>query len=294
MTQYYGYRSASRGGIQILIALAILVFGVISYVGHSSYNPVTGEKQHVAMSPQQEVQLGLQSAPEMAAQMGGEVDPNDPQAREVRRIGQKVVDSSDAEKNGYSFQFHLLNDQQTVNAFALPGGQVFITRGLLERMSNEGQLAGVLGHESGHVAARHSSEQLAKSNLWRSVVTAVGVGASDSNNPNRGMSAAMVAQMVAQMKNLQYSREDETQADELGLRFMSQAGFDPRAMIEVMQILQKVTPATGRQPEFMVTHPYPEHRIENIEQWLKKNFPNGVPPHLTSGERLRRGIPVGR
>ena len=293
MTQYYGYRSASRGGIHILIALAILVFGVISYFGHSSYNPVTGETQHVAMSPQQEVQLGLQSAPEMAAQMGGEVGDNDPQTREVRRIGQKVVDSSDAEKNGYHFQFHLLNDRNTVNAFALPGGQVFITRGLLERMTDEGQLAGVLGHESGHVAARHSAQQLAKSNLWGSIVAAVGVGASDSNNPGRGVSAAMVAQMVSQMKTLQYSRADETQADELGLRFMSQAGYDPRAMIEVMQILEQVTPTTGRQPEFMVTHPYPEHRIENIQQWIQKNFPNGVPPHLTKGERLRNGVPGG-
>ena len=291
MTQYYGY-SPHRGlPWHLLIAGAIAVFGLISYFSHSTVNPITHEKQHVALSAQQEVQLGLQSAPRMAAEMGGEEPDSDPRTQEVRKIGSRVVANSDAgTQTQYQFQFHLLNDPKTVNAFALPGGQVFITRGLLERLTNEAQLAGVLGHESGHVVARHSSEQLAKSRLMQSLVTAVGIGASDSNNPGRGYSAAMIAQYVAQMKNLQYSRADETQADELGLRFMSQAGYDPRAMIEVMQILQQVTPQTGREPEFMVTHPYPEHRIQDITRWINEHYASGIPRSLNKGGLLQQGV----
>jgi predicted Zn-dependent protease len=289
---YGGYGGGFRGGLHVLIALAIVLFGVISYLGHSSYNSVTGEKQHVAMSPQQEVQLGLQSAPEMAQQMGGEVPGDDPQAQEVRRIGQRVVQNSDAGGTPYQFQFHLLADTQTVNAFALPGGQVFITRGLLDRMTDEGQLAGVLGHESGHVVARHSSQQIAKSNLMNSIVTGVAIGASNRDHPTEGISAAIAAQVAAKMLTLRYSRDDESQADLLGLRFMTEAGYDPSAMVEVMQILEQVTPSTGRQPEFLVTHPYPEHRIQNIQGWINQHYPNGVPSDLTKGLPVRNGVPM--
>jgi predicted Zn-dependent protease len=278
----------------MLIAGAIALFGVITYMGRTSVNPITHEKQHVAMSAQQEVQLGLQSAPQMAAEMGGEEADDNPRTQEVRRVGNRVIQNSDAgTQSQYNFKFHLLRDTQTVNAFALPGGQVFITRGLLDRMTNEAQLAGVLGHESGHVVARHSSEQLAQSQLMQSLVAAAGVAASDRDHPAAGISTAMIAQVVAKMKTLQYSRADESQADELGLRFMSQAGYDPRAMIEVMQILEQVTPQTGRQPEFLVTHPYPEHRIEDINRWIKEHNPEGVFSSLTKGALLQNGAPAG-
>jgi predicted Zn-dependent protease len=295
MTQYYGsgYGGPSRGWGHILVALAIALFGVITYYGRTSKNPITGETQHVAMSPDQEIQLGLQSAPQMAAEMGGEVDTSDPEAQEVQRIGLRVVENSDAGQSQYRFQFHLLRDTQTVNAFALPGGQIFITRGLLERLTNEGELAGVLGHESGHVVARHSSEQLAKTQLWGSLVTAVGVGASDRDHPAQGYSAAMIAQLAAKMATLRYSRADESEADLLGLRFMTQAGYDPSAMVEVMQVLEQVTPKTGRQPEFLVTHPYPEHRKESINAWITQHYPAGVPSGLTMGATLQNGVPRG-
>lgn len=292
MTYYTGY---SNRGIpwHFLGAIVIAIFGFIVYATHTSVNPVTGQRQHVALSPQQEVQLGLQSAPEMAAQMGGEVDPNDPESREVRRIGQRVTQDSSASRSPYEFHFHLLRDPKTVNAFALPGGQVFITRGLLDRLGNEAELAGVLGHESGHVVGRHGAEQMAKSQLMQKLVMAVGVAASGSNHPGEGYSAAMIANVVAQMKGLQYSRADETQADLFGLRFMSEAGYDPRAMEEVMKILEQVTPATGRQPEFMVTHPYPEHRLQDIQKWIDAHYPNGVPSSLTDGAAMHDGVPVG-
>lgn len=143
----YGY-SSNRRGIrpQWIFAGMLVLFGLFRFLTSSQENPVTGEKQHVAMSVPQEIALGLHSAPMMASQMGGEVDPKSSAAQEVRRIGEQLVAHSIAHKSPYKFQFHLLRDPETVNAFALPGGQVFITVGLLNRLQNEAQLAGVLGH----------------------------------------------------------------------------------------------------------------------------------------------------
>lgn len=242
---------------------------------------MTGETQHVALSTDQEVALGLQSAPEMAAQFGGE-DP-DPQAQAlVERVGQRIVQNSGARDSAYKYRFTVLRDAETINAFALPGGPIFITRGLLKRLENEAQLAGVLGHEVGHVVARHAAEHIAKSQLAQGVVGAVVVGASDESG--RGRSAAMIAAFAAQMAQLRYGRNDELESDRLGVRFLSEAGYDPRAMLAVMKILAG-SGKGGRQPEFMSTHPDPGNREQQIQAEIQKRFPNGVPPELTSGTK---------
>jgi beta-barrel assembly-enhancing protease len=262
------------GKIQLIIALLMAAFSLFSYFGSSAMNPITGEKQHVAgMSQKEEVAMGLQSAPQMAAQMGGLAQ--DPRARDlVSRVGAKVVAQSVAAKSGYPFKFHALADPKTVNAFALPGGQVFITMALLKRLETEGQLAGVLGHEVGHVLARHSAEHMAKQNLTQGLTGAFSVGAGS-------MSASQIGQMVGQMTMLKYGREDELEADALGLRLMTEAGYDPRAMMGVMRILEKATGGAGRAPEWQSSHPNPANRVAEIEAKLKKAFPNGLPPNLT-------------
>jgi predicted Zn-dependent protease len=281
---YYGY---NNGGLNLrwVIAIVIALFGVISYYTKTSKNPVTGEVQHVALDPQQEMALGLQSAPRMAAEMGGAVPTSDPMAQEVASVGQQVLHHSDAARGPYTQNFHyiLLADDRTINAFALPGGQVFITRALLTRLQNEAQLAGVLGHETGHVIGRHSSEHLAKSKLGQTLVTAYAVGKSGDRG---GYSAAIIANTVNQMFQLHYSRDDESEADQFGLKYMSEAGYDPRAMLEVMRVLKQASGGGGRGPDIFQTHPNPDARIETIQGWLKKNFPNGVPSNLTLGEPL--------
>src|SRR5947199_356069 len=123
----------------------------------------------------------------------------------VSEVGRRIVERSDAARSPYvdNFHFHLLNDPRTINAFALPGGQVFITRGLFDRLKNEAQLAGVLGHEIGHVIERHSAQQMATGQLGQLLTTAVGVGA--SGGQDRGRTAAMAAAMANQMLTLKYS-----------------------------------------------------------------------------------------
>jgi predicted Zn-dependent protease len=229
----------------------------------------------VKLTPDQEVRLGLESAPEMAAQMGGEMPAGDARTREVVSMGNRLV--AVVPNDPYQFEFHLLRDPETVNAFALPGGQVFITMGLLQRLETEGQLAGVLGHEIGHVIERHAAEHMATQDFYNSIVGATGVATGDQR-------AAAVAQYVTQIRQLKYGRGDELEADTWGLKLMAQIGFDPREMLKVMEVLKSVS--SGRGSEMMSTHPLPESRIERIDAWLKENYPNGVPGNLVAGRAL--------
>ena len=260
--------SGRRGlgcGLRVFAALAIVGIALFRYLSQTEVNPVTGEKQHIAMTVDQEVALGLESAPEMARQMGGEADRSDPKFRRVEAIGRKVVTGSDAARSPYTFDFHLLRDPETLNAFALPGGQVFITDGLLEKLENDAQLAGVLGHEVGHVVNRHGAEHMATGQLGQLLTMAAGVAATDEQG--RGQRAAMVAAMINQMLQLKYSRNDELEADRVGMDYMTQAGYDPAEMLGVMRILGEASKG-GRAPVMLSTHPYPEQRISEIQRYL--------------------------
>lgn len=285
----YGYGDGGGGGrrfnLRIIAGLVIAIIGVITYMTHTETNPVTGEKQHVGMNVDQEKALGLQAAPEMAQEMGGVLPDDDPEQKLVQSMGEKLVATSDAGKSPYAdnFHFHVLADPKTVNAFSLPGGQVFITHALLVQLQDEAQLAGVLGHEMGHVIARHAAVQMAQGKLGQSLVTAVAVGASDDQR--RGQTAAIAAMMANQMLQLHYSRGDELQADSLGLKYMQQAGYTPEAMLGVMEILKNVA-GGGRGPSIFQTHPDPDARIAAIKDYLQKNFPNGVPTDLTEGRSI--------
>ncbi|MBS1989003.1 MAG: M48 family metalloprotease [Cyanobacteria bacterium SZAS LIN-2] len=273
MQDRQGNSYGPRISLRIIFALIVAAFSLFAYFSHSTYNPVTNQKQHVDMTPEQETALGLQSAPEMANEYGGPA--HDPQGQaEVDRIGSELVSKTDAGKTPYHYQFHLLADPRTVNAFALPGGQIFITEGLFKHLDTDGELAGVLAHEVGHVVARHSAQQLAKQNLTQGLTGAAVIAAYDPNDRNSRYKADM-AILIGQVVGLKFGRNDELEADKLGVRFASDAGYDPRAMIKVMEILDQV--AKSRTPEFFSTHPNPEHRIEHIEKAIAAKYPDGVP-----------------
>lgn len=279
----FGNSNAPRINPRIAIGVIIALIGVVGYFMKTQVNPVTGEKQRVSLTVNQEIQLGLQSAPQMAAQMGGVVPAADPRTRLVKETGQRLVSILPANQP-YRFEFHLLRDQKTINAFALPGGQIFITLALYERLENQAQLAGVLGHEVAHVINRHSAEHMAKSQLGSSIVAAVAVGASDERGS--GMSAAMISQVVNQMMQLKYGRDDESESDSYGLQIMADAGFNPTGMLGVMRVLKEAS-GGNRQPEFLASHPDPGNRAQKVEEFLKKNYPTGVPATLSDGVPLR-------
>ncbi|MGB8980782.1 MAG: M48 family metalloprotease, partial [Anaerolineales bacterium] len=183
------------------------------------------------------------------------------------QIGQEIVQASPAGSSPYEFDFHLLDDAQTINAFALPGGQIFITRALYDKLQTEGELAGVLGHEIGHVVARHSAEHIAKAKLTEGLTGAAVIAAYDPDNPS-SVSRAQIAVLVGQLINLKFGREDELESDYLGVCFLNDAGYDPNDLIGVMQVL-----ATSRQgnqpPEFFSTHPNPESRVQRIQESIQ-------------------------
>jgi predicted Zn-dependent protease len=244
------------------MAAAIAIFSIISYFGTTQNNPITGETQHISITPEQEIALGLQAVPEMASEFGGE-DTNANNQTIVDQIGNNILQSSSAGNSPYQFDFHLLADPQTINAFALPGGQVFITRALYDKHQTEGELAGVLGHEIGHVIARHSAEQIAKTQLTEGLTGAAVIAAYDPNNPSSAQSA-QIAALIGQLITLKFSRDDELEADKFGVCFMNEAGYDPNEMVSVMQILE--ASQTGNQPpEFFSTHPNPANRIQQIQ-----------------------------
>ncbi len=263
---------------RLLIALVIALVSIGGYYLNSSKNPVTGRTQQVALTMEQEIALGLQSAPEMARQFGGL--SSDARATQlVKGVGADIVAALPPDAPPYRHEFHLLADARTVNAFALPGGQVFITTGLLSRLETEGQLAGVLGHEVGHVLGRHSAQQMAKARLAQGLAGAAGMAGGET--ALGAQSAEAVAGMVGKFLLLSYGREDELEADRLGLRFMHAAGYDPRSLIGVMKILEEASggAAAGRS-EFAATHPNPGRRIEVIERTIAEMFPGGVPEGL--------------
>lgn len=271
------------GGLRWVIALVVAGIGLIGYLTSRQTNPVTGESQHVGMTPLQEVALGLEAAPRMAAQMGGEVPASDPRAKLVSDVGGRLASQIAGQNMPWQFAFHLLDDPKTVNAFALPGGQIFITTALFGRLQNEAQLAGVLGHEIGHVIERHAAEHMAKGQLGQSLATAVAVGASDQRG--NGQMAGYAAMLANQMLQLKYGRDDESESDTYGVDYMAKAGYDPRELIEVMRILKEASGARGG-PEFLATHPDPGNRAERINQLIAQKFPGGVPANLAKGASL--------
>lgn len=265
--------------IRLGIGLLFALFGLITYLSHIDVNPVTGERQRIQLSPRQEIALGLQARDKMAAQHGG-LYPDSGLQSYITQVGQRVVKQSKASIAPYSFQFYLLKDPKTINAFALPGGQVFMTAALLKRLNSEAQLAGVLGHEVGHVVGRHGAEHLAKQQLGAALVNAVGIAASDTADDARR--AALVAQAVNQMLSLRYGRDDELEADRLGFQFMTEAGYNPQGIVELMKILDSSRQGGGP-PEFLSTHPNPGNRVQSLQALIAKNFPNGVPAQLEEG-----------
>jgi predicted Zn-dependent protease len=263
------YTTRRRGGLplgRLLIAGLIVIVSLITYFGSSQDNPVTGETQHIDLTVDQEIALGLQAAPEMAEQFGG-LDANQSLQAQIDAIGEDIVQNSAAGRSPYQFDFHVLEDPETINAFALPGGQVFITNGLLSRLSTEGEVAGVLGHEIGHVIGRHSAEHIAKARLTEGLTGAAVIAAYDPNNPTSA-GAAQMAVIIGQLVNLKFGRDDELESDFLGVCFLAESGYNPNEMLRVMEVLASASQGNAP-PEFFSTHPNPESRLQRIQQAIQ-------------------------
>jgi predicted Zn-dependent protease len=223
------------GRKRLLLALSLAPVLALASACSRVVNPATGQTEFTAMSPAQEQQIGQEQHPQVLVQFGGPYDDAELQ-RYVTRIGDELAAVS--ELPDLDFTFTVLNSE-VINAFALPGGYVYITRGLLALADNEAELAGVMAHEIGHVTARHSAQRysrgvLAQGGLAIGTVLAGVLG---------GAAAADLVQQAgglgAQAYLAGYSRDQEFQADELGVRYMARAGYDPTAMSSFLEKLER-------------------------------------------------------
>jgi predicted Zn-dependent protease len=241
-------------------AISALVAGMLS-VAACSTNPATGKSQLAFIGEQQEIAMGREADQQISQQLGLYED-QELQAY-VNRLGQKLA--ADSERPNLPWTFRVVDDP-TVNAFALPGGFIYVTRGLLTHLTSEAELVSVLGHEIGHVTGRHSVEQMSKQQLAQ-----IGLIAGMILKPELA-SYGDLAQTGLGLMFLKYGRDDEREADDLGLRYLNQQGYDPREMPPVFETLKRVSEqqGQGRIPGWLSTHPAPENRIQRIEEQVAK------------------------
>ncbi|MBP8304226.1 MAG: M48 family metalloprotease [Phycisphaerae bacterium] len=246
-------------GLCVLVAAAL---GLMT--GGCAVNPLTGAEEPLFMSVEEERALGARIAPEVEAALRGPI-PNEALQRYIDRVGQRVACFSDHPDWEYSYR---VVEHTMVNAFALPGGTVYITRGLLEKLTSEAELAGILAHETVHVVARDTAVALSKQKLLNAGLLAAAVGAASGEVDPRVFSAA---QLTGQVLMLRYSRQDEREADLGGLDYMTTAGYDPNGMVRTMQMLHDLNRI---QPvEFLSTHPSHENRIAYLKQAIASARP---------------------
>lgn len=250
---------------------------VVLLAAGCAVNPVTGERQLALISQAQEIELGRQSA-EQVRQSMAMVDDPELQAY-VERIGRRLAAESERPDLPWSFQ---VVDDPTPNAFALPGGSVFITRGLLSLMDTEAELASVLGHEIGHVTARHSVAQISWAQL-----TQLGLGLGTIFVPEVRPYEDLVGAGL-NLLMLKYDRDAERQADQLGFRYARQQGYDVSEMADVFAALQQAGDLAGQSaiPGWLATHPAPAERIKAVEKRLAKLPDNPLEATLGRAEFL--------
>jgi predicted Zn-dependent protease len=238
---------------------------LLPLVAACATNPVTGKPELSLVSEQQEIQMGQQGAQQVAQEVGLIKD----QALQnyVQSVGSAIAAKSERPNLPWTFR---AVDDPSPNAFALPGGYIFVTRGLLDLMNNEAELASVLGHEIGHVTARHSVHQMSQQQLAQ---LALGVGAILS--PTVAQLGEVASQGLG-LLFLKYSRDDESQADDLGFRYALNQGYDVRYMDDVFRSLQRIEESSKQSPlpTWLQTHPGEADRIQAIDKKLAQLQPN--------------------
>jgi predicted Zn-dependent protease len=279
--------------------VAALLVLALSASGCST-NPATGKRQIAMVSEEQEIAMGREADQQVVQQLGLYND-QDVQAY-VNKLGKQLA--ADSERPNLPWTFRVVDDP-VVNAFALPGGFIYVTRGLMTHLTSEAELVSVLGHEIGHVTGRHSVEQMSKAQLAQ-----IGLIAGMVLKPELAQQFGNLAQTGLGLLFLKYGRDDETEADSLGLRYLVREQYNPNEMPQVFETLRRVSEAEsqgkqGRVPNWLSTHPTEANRIQAISSQIAKlnqDFSNakvGREPYLrqvddmTFGQNPREGYFTG-
>jgi predicted Zn-dependent protease len=249
-------------------------------------NPATGERQLALISEAQEIEMGREYDPQIVASMG--LYPDEALQDYVQELGSRLAASS--ERPNLPWTFRVLDDP-IVNAFAVPGGFIYLTRGIMSHLTSEAELAGILGHEIGHVTARHSVSQMSRQQLAQ-----IGLGVGTLVVPElQAVGGLMGAGLQVLM--LRYSRDAEREADDLGFRYMNNLDYDPRELVDVFRMLEQV--GGGREgsavPGWLQTHPDPRERQIRITALVEESGRDFGNARVARNEYMQRidGIVFG-
>lgn len=255
-------------------SMPLLTLGVVLSLTQvaCTTNPATGQRQLNVLSRAQEVAIGEDAKSEITGQYGGAVEDAAAQAY-IDEVGQRLLEGVEEKYAPLPWEFTLL-DSDVINAFALPGGKVFITRGLASRLKDEAQLAGVLSHEIGHVTAEHADKRVSNQLLFEIGMAGVEAAAGSAESELIREAVPTLVGVGGQGFLLKFSRDEELVADSLGIRYMTRAGYDPMGQVEVMNVLKEASDGAAP-PEFLSTHPHPETRIEELTNEIRTSYPSG-------------------
>lgn len=245
-----------------LISFVLLI--CVLFVPGCTINPVTGKKQVTLIFPSEEIALGNRAAPQFEKEFGEKV--NSPQLQKyIAEVGAKLAAVSD---RPMPYQYALLSSN-IPNAFALPGGKIYITVGLFKHMTNERQLAAVLAHETVHVAAKHSVQGMQRqmgAELFAELIGMI-VGGESAET------ARATSKFATGMANLRYGRNDESESDKYGLKYMQQAGYNPWGMVELLELLQSLSDSQpGLFGDLLATHPLTSTRIKDVRNIIRQSY----------------------
>jgi predicted Zn-dependent protease len=268
------------------IGLLVPALAIGAGVGSCARNPVTGKSELALISESQEIQMGQEASKDVAQSIGLYKD----QAVQsyVADLGKRMA--AESERPNLPWEFHVVDDA-SVNAFALPGGFIYVTRGLMASINDEAELATVVGHEIGHVTNRHSVQQISKAQIAQ---LGLGVGSILSSDIAK---FGQIAGAGLSILFLKYSRDAENQADQAGFRYALHENYDVRRMSKVFETLDRISQSSGggKLPEWLATHPSPGNRIEHIEKMLDtvKIDPARVKTNREAYLRRVQGITYG-
>ncbi|MFZ3064859.1 MAG: M48 family metalloprotease [Nitrospirota bacterium] len=262
---------------------AVLVFLMI-FISACAKNPVTGERELVLISEEDELSIGVKNYP-ITTQMNNGLFKDDELQAYVNAVGKRL--GAESHRPNLPYEFNVVNASE-LNAFALPGGKISITRGLLINLENEDQLAGILGHEIGHATARHSAKHISRTVLTQAVLVSIEAVLAAKDIKNREL-YSLGSTFAATLMLMKYSRDQERQSDHLGLDYINKAGYNPTGLKQSMEILQKAHKKEPSKLEnLFMTHPLTTERIDAISKELNTTYKDTVIRELKADEFSRK------
>jgi metalloendopeptidase OMA1, mitochondrial len=246
--------------------LAIAAAGYLWFTAEEQEVPITGRTQRVNLTDQQQEQLGAQVYQQTLQESAGVIVASGPEYEMVQRVADRIAAVGAGDKPEFEWEFSLIDDPQA-NAFCLPGGKIVVYTGILPVAKTEAGLATVVGHEVAHATAEHGAERIFQQQLTQTAVQIVAAGAAENQQQYEQIAGLLGAGAQVGL-TLPWGRDQESEADHIGLIYMARAGYDPVEAVGFWQRMERAHRDQPQPPEYLSTHPSSETRIDQIQGWL--------------------------